>query len=70
MQHYGRTSLQKSQETLTADVRMGSKCASDIGFAVDKVYRMLTFTWYGQSRFQKFFIAFLFVELIKSILVF
>ena len=63
---YCGTSLQKSQESLTVGVRLGSKYASSIGFTVGKVYRMLIFTWYGESRFKKFAIAFLFLNLIKK----
>ena len=66
---YGGASLQKSQESFIVDVWMGSKYASVIGFTVEKVYRMSIFIWYVQSRFQKFVIAFFFLELIKSMLV-
>ena len=66
---YGGASLQKSQESFIVDVWLGSKYASVIGFTVEKVYRMSIFIWYVQSRFQKFVIAFFFLELIKSMLV-
>ena len=64
---YGGSFLQKSQESFIVDVQLGSKYASGIGFTVEKVYRMLIFTWYGQSRLQKFVIAFLFLKLIKKL---
>ena len=35
-----RTSSQKSQEGFIVDFWLGSKYASDIGFTVEKVYRM------------------------------
>ena len=44
----------------------GIKYASGIGFTVEKVYRISIFIWYGQSQFQKFVIAFFFLELIKK----
>ena len=66
---YGGASLQKSQESFIVDVWLGSKYASVIGFTLEKVYRMSIFIWYVQSRFQKFVIAFFFLELIKSMLV-
>ena len=66
---YGGASLQKLQESFIVDIRLGSKCASGIGFTVEKVYRMSIFIWYGQSPFQKLVIAFLFLELIKNMLV-
>ena len=40
---YGGASLRKSQESFVVDVRLGSKCASGIGFTVEKVYRMPIF---------------------------
>ena len=66
---YGGATLQKSQESFIVDVWLGSKYASVIGFTVEKDYRMSIFIWYVQSRFQKFVIAFFFLELIKSMLV-
>ena len=64
---YGGASLQKSLESFIVDVQLGSKYASGICFTVEKVYRMLIFIWYGQSRLQKFVIAFLFLKLIKKL---
>ena len=66
---YNGASLQKSQESSIVDVRLGSKYSSGIGFTVEKVYRMPIFIWYGQSRLQEFVIAFLFLELMKNMLV-
>ena len=66
---YGGASLQKSQESFIVDVRLGSKYASSLTLTVEKVYRMLIFIWYVQSRLQKFVIALLFLELIKNMLV-
>ena len=66
---YGGASLRKSQECFIVDVRLSSKYTFGIGFATEKVYRMSTFILYGQSRFQKFVIAFLFLELIKNMFV-
>ena len=63
---HGGASLQKSQESFIIDAHLGSKYASDRRFTVEKVNRMSTFIWYGQSWLQKFFIAFLFLELIKK----
>ena len=40
---YGGASLQKSQRRFIVDIRLRSKYASGIGFAVEKVYRMPTF---------------------------
>ena len=51
------------------DVLLGSKYTSGIGFAVEKVYKMSIFIWHSQSSLQKFAIAFLFLELIKNMLV-
>ena len=51
------------------DVQLGSKYTSGIGFTVEKVYKMSIFIWYSQSSLQKLAIAFLFLELIKSMLV-
>ena len=62
----GGASLQKSQESFIVDVWLGSKYASLVGFTAEEVYRMPIFMWYGQSRLQKFVIAFLFLELIKT----
>ena len=64
---YRGTSLRKSQKSL--DPWMGSKYVSGIDFTVQKVYRMSIFIWYSQSRLQKFVIAFLFLQLIKRMLV-
>ena len=36
-------SLQKSQESFIIDAHLGSKCASDRRFTVEKVNRMSTF---------------------------
>ena len=66
---YGGASLQKSPESFIVDVRRGSKYVSGIGFTVEKVYRLPTFISYGQSRLQKFVTAFLFLEIIKNMLV-
>ena len=44
---------------------LGSKYASGIGFTIEKVHIMKIFIWYGQIRTQNFFIAFLFLELMK-----
>ena len=63
---YGGASLQKSLESFIVNVQLGCKYASGIGFTVEKVYRMLIFIWYGQSRLQKFVIAFFFLSLIKK----
>ena len=63
---YGEASLQKSQETFIVVFRLGSKYTSGIGFTIDKVCRISIFIWYDQSRLQKFFIAYLFLELIKE----
>ena len=57
--------LRKSQKDLIVDVSLGSKYASGLGFTADKVYRMSD----SQSWLQKFVIAFLFLELIKNMLV-
>ena len=62
-------SLQKSQESFIVDVGLVSKCASGIGFTVQKVYRMSIFILYGQSPLQKLVVAFLFLKLIKNMLV-
>ena len=59
----------KTQESFIVDVLLGSKYTSNIGFTVEKVYRLSTFIWYVQSRLQKFIIAFLFLKLIKNMLV-
>ena len=45
---------------------IGSECTYDLGFTKEKFYRMSILIWYGQSRLQNFFIAFLFLELIKK----
>ena len=66
---YGGASLRKSQKSFIVDARLGSKYVSGIGFTVEKVYSRSIFIWYGQSRFQKFFIAVLFLELRKKMLV-
>ena len=63
---FGTVSLQTSQESFTVDVRLSSKYASGIGFTEEKVYIMSIFIRYGQSRLQKFIIAFLFLELIEK----
>ena len=63
---FGRVSLQRSQESFTVDLRLSSKYASGIGFTEEKVYIMSIFIRYGQSRLQKFIIAFLFLELIEK----
>ena len=63
---YGGASLQKSQETFIVVFRLGSKYTSGIGFTIDKVCRISIFIWYDQDRLQKFFIAYLFLELIKE----
>ena len=60
---------ENKKKNFIVDVRLGSKYASCIGFTVEKVYRMSIFTWYGQSRLRKFVIVFLFLELIKSMLI-
>ena len=65
----GGASLQKSEESVIVDVRLGSKYASGIGFATklyNKYFRMSIFIWYDQSWLQEFFIAFLFFELIRK----
>ena len=41
---YGGDSFRTSQENFIADVRLGAKYASGIGFTAEKVYRMSTFT--------------------------
>ena len=66
---YGGVSLQKSQKSFIVDVWPGSKYASGKGFTVEKGFRMSIFIWYGQRRLQKFDIAFLFLELIKNMLI-
>ena len=66
----GGASLQKSEESVIVDVRLGSKYASGIGFAIkfyNRFFRMSIFIWYDQSRLQEFFIAFLFFELIRKL---
>ena len=60
---YHGASLQKWQVSFIIDIRLGFKYTSRVGFTVEKVYRMSIFIWYGQSRLQKFVIAFLFLEL-------
>ena len=40
---YGGASLQILQESFIVDVRLGSIYASDIGFTVEKIYRMSIF---------------------------
>ena len=64
----GGASWLKLQQSFIADVRLGSKYASSIGFTLEKVYRMSIFIWYGQGRLQKLVIAFMFLELIKNML--
>ena len=59
----------KITKSFIADVRLGSIYASGFGFTVEKVYRMSTFISYGQSQLQKHGIAFLFLELMKKMLV-
>ena len=63
---YGGDSLQKSRESLIVDVRLGSKYTSGIGFTIEKVYRVSTFIWYGQSQLKKSVFAFSFLKLIKT----
>ena len=46
---------------------MGAKYASRIGFTVEKFNECQQL--YGQSHLQKFVIAFLFLELIKNMLI-
>ena len=58
-----------SQESFIVVVRLSSKYASGIGLTIEKVYRLSTFIWYGQSRLQKFIIVFLFLELLKHMLI-
>ena len=40
---YGGAFWRKSQESFIVDVRLGFKYTSDIGFTVEKVYRMSIF---------------------------
>ena len=40
---YSGNSWQKTQESFIVDVRLGSKYTSNIGFTVEKVYRLSTF---------------------------
>ena len=64
-----RASLRKSQKSFIVDVGLGSKYASGIGFTPGKIFRMSKFVSFNQCGLQKFVIAFLFLELIKNMLV-
>ena len=65
VEHQGGVSLQKSQESFVVDNRLGSNCASGIGFTEEKIYRMSIFIWYDESRLQNSVIT-LFLKLIKK----
>ena len=56
---YGGASLRKSQKHFIVDNRLAPKYASDIGFTLEKIYRMSIFVWCSQIRLQQFVIAFL-----------